>query len=220
MVSFKSFAAASIALAASFIHVDAAVAPTYPQPGAIQNVGQAFDITWNFMTGSNDNQTVLQNVAKGVKPTDLKYTYTAPAVDPNSAIYFFMFTGSKGDVAWTTRFGIAGADGKLTPEPEAKQPSGDAIPWGNGKLASGASGAAASSAAASSVPAAVESVNPTAAAVSSAAASASSGVAAVASTSSTPVAQAAASADSTSGASITKPVLTLVSAAVAGYFAF
>jgi hypothetical protein len=47
MVSFKSFAAASIALAASFIHVDAAVAPTFPQPGTVQNIGQTFDITWS-----------------------------------------------------------------------------------------------------------------------------------------------------------------------------
>jgi hypothetical protein len=132
-------------------------------------------------------------------------------------VFKMMITGSKGDVSWTTRFGIAGADGKLTTEPESKQPSGDAIPWGNGKLASGSGAAAAVSSAApasSSVVVAVESTNPTAAAVSSAVASAASSAA------STPVAQAAASADSTSGASITKPVLTLVSAAIAGYFAF
>ncbi|KAL9549715.1 hypothetical protein PS6_005921 [Mucor atramentarius] len=179
------------------------------------------------MTGSNDVQTKLQTVATKVPANQLKYSFVAPQVSPNSAIYFFMFTGSDGVSAWTTRFGIAGADGKLVAETEKTQPNGDAIPWGTGKLLSGA---AVSANASSSAPA---SVSVSSAASSASAASSSADIAvAVASTSgsvsaavtpaaTTPVpsvAQVVSNKDSNSAAMI-KPALTLVSAAVAAYFA-
>jgi hypothetical protein len=48
MVSIKTFLATSVALVAAFVNVEAAIAPAYPQPGAIQPEGQAFDITWSM----------------------------------------------------------------------------------------------------------------------------------------------------------------------------
>jgi hypothetical protein len=48
MVSIKTFLATSVALVAAFVNVEAAVSPSYPQPGAIQPEGQAFDITWSM----------------------------------------------------------------------------------------------------------------------------------------------------------------------------
>lgn len=133
-----------------------------------------------------------------------------------------MLLGSDGVSAWTTRFGIAGSDGKLATETNSTQPNGDAIPWGTGKLLSNAS---ASASASSSIPAtaASSSVAPAA----SAAASSADVVAAVASpsavesSSATPVpsvAQVVSNTNANSG-SMVKPALTLVSAAVAAYFA-
>ncbi|KAI8075883.1 uncharacterized protein B0P05DRAFT_546779 [Gilbertella persicaria] len=244
MVSAKTFIASSIAVAASFITVEAAVAPTYPSPGTIQTSGQAYDITWtfdgknasakyqiDFMTGSNDNQTVLYNVAKGVDPSLLKYSFVAPQVDPNSAIYFFMFTGDNGEYAWTTRFGIVAAAGQnLTAEPKQKQPNGDAIPWGNGKLAANATTAASVSGVVSSsaVAAASSSVVPVAsssaadAAATTTVATADSAVAAAAvaaASSSAPAVAQVAAKSNTSGVSMLKPALTLVSGLAAVYFA-
>ncbi|KAF1802204.1 hypothetical protein V8B55DRAFT_1477953 [Mucor lusitanicus] len=242
MVSIKTFLASSVALIVAFANVEAAVSPTYPSPGTIQIEGQSYDITWtfdgkdpkttytiDFMTGSNDVQTKLETVATKVPASQLKYSFVAPQVSPNSAIYFFMFTGSDGVSAWTTRFGIAGADGKLVAETEKTQPNGDAIPWGTGKLLSG--GAAAANASAASVPAtaSVSSVAPVASssAVSSSAdiaaavASSSASAAVVPAAATTPVpsvAQVVSNKDSSSAAMV-KPALTLVSAAVAAYFA-
>jgi hypothetical protein len=133
-----------------------------------------------------------------------------------------MLLGSDGVSAWTTRFGIAGSDGKLATETNSTQPNGDAIPWGTGKLLSNAS---ASASASSSIPAtaASSSVAPAA----SAAASSADVVAAVASpsavesSSATPVpsvAQVVSNTNANSG-SMVKPALTLVSAAAAAYFA-
>ncbi|KAI8382250.1 hypothetical protein BD560DRAFT_386079 [Blakeslea trispora] len=253
MISAKTFLASSIAIIASFITAEAAVAPTYPFPGTVQTSGQTYDITWtfdgknastkyqiDFMTGSNDKQTVLYNVAKGVDPSLLKYSYVAPEVNPNSAVYFFMFTGDNGEYSWTTRFGIVGAEGqKLTDEPEKKQPNGDAIPWGNGKLASNATSAVAaanatsaasiaaavvtssaapvvsSAAASSSVPVASSAASSAANAVTSAASSAVSAASSVA----VAAASTNASTKANSGVSMVKPAFTLASAAVAAYFA-
>ncbi|KAJ8661545.1 hypothetical protein O0I10_002812 [Lichtheimia ornata] len=130
------------------------MAPSYPDPGAIWTAGKQYQILWgddgkspsvneswtnfkiDFMTGDNANQTFLTNVAKdldGSKTTS--YTWTAPHVDPYSAIYFFMFTNAAGETAWTTRFGIVAKDGDtLVPEQEKTQSTGEKIPWGNGKL--------------------------------------------------------------------------------------
>ncbi|CAO0797971.1 unnamed protein product [Mucor circinelloides] len=240
MVSIKTFLASSVALIVAFANVEAAVSPTYPSPGTIQIEGQSYDITWtfdgkdpkttytiDFMTGSNDVQTKLQTVATKVPASQLKYSFVAPQVSPNSAIYFFMFTGSDGVSAWTTRFGIAGADGKLVAETEKTQPNGDAIPWGTGKLLSGAavsanasssvSASVAVSSAASSASAASSSAN-IAVAVASTSGSASAAVTPAATTPVPSVAQVVSNKDSSSAAMV-KPALTLVSAAVAAYFA-
>ncbi|KAI9356703.1 hypothetical protein BD770DRAFT_435799 [Pilaira anomala] len=236
MVSLKTFLSSSVALIAAFATVEAAVFPSYPFPGSIQNEGQTYDITWtfdgkhpsskytiDFMTGSNDVQYVLSNVANNVDPTALKYSFTTPQVSPNAAVYFFRFTGSEGDLAWTTRFGIVGADGKLVAEEEKIQPNGDKIPWGIGKLAGGASATGSN---ATSIAASVESSSsavlvPSAdAVVASAAESPAENVTNPPSASTTvpTIAQVnAASVTPDSGASNVKPVLTLVSAAIAGY---
>jgi hypothetical protein len=47
MVSIKSFITASAAILAAFATVEAAISPTYPQPGTIQTEGTAYDITWS-----------------------------------------------------------------------------------------------------------------------------------------------------------------------------
>ncbi|EIE87652.1 hypothetical protein RO3G_12363 [Rhizopus delemar RA 99-880] len=192
MVSFKTLVAAALAATIA----DAAIAPSYPQPGTIQVEGQSYDITWNFMTGSNTQQTVLKTIATDVPANRLKYPFVAPAVDPYSAIYFFMFTGSNGDQEWTTRFGIVpNANTNLTTEPQSTQPDGQAIPWGNGTLASNSttnSTAAVSSSSADIVAAAVSTPSETV----------------------IPVVQALAE---TSSGSVVKPMLSLVAAAaVAG----
>ncbi|CEP16387.1 hypothetical protein [Parasitella parasitica] len=227
MVSLKTFLTTSAALILAFVNVEAAVSPTYPSPGTIQIEGQTYDITWNFMTGSNDAQTKLESVATNVSASALKYTFVAPKVTPNAAIYFFMFTGSDGVSSWTTRFGIAGADGKLTKETESTQPNGDAIPWGTGKLVSSSDVANAN---ASSITPPVVPASSTANATSSSVASVAE--VAVADASSTTVqsstakpssavpvpsaAQVASKKDANSG-SMVKPSLALVSAAVAAY---
>ncbi|KAG1448975.1 hypothetical protein G6F46_011021 [Rhizopus delemar] len=205
MVSFKTLVAAALAATIA----DAAIAPSYPQPGTIQVEGQSYDITWtfdgkdanqtyqiDFMTGSNTQQTVLKTIATDVPANRLKYPFVAPAVDPYSAIYFFMFTGSNGDQEWTTRFGIVpNANTNLTTEPQSTQPDGQAIPWGNGTLASNSttnSTAAVSSSSADIVAAAVSTPSETV----------------------IPVVQALAE---TSSGSVVKPMLSLVAAAaVAG----
>ncbi|KAG1404217.1 hypothetical protein G6F60_004495 [Rhizopus arrhizus] len=206
MVSFKTLVVAALAATIA----DAAIAPSYPQPGTVQVVGQSYDITWtfdgkdanqtyqiDFMTGSNTQQTVLKTIATDVPANRLKYSFVAPAVHPYSAIYFFMFTGSNGDQEWTTRFGIVpNANTNLTAEPESTQPDGQAIPWGNGTLAS----------------------NSTTNSTASSAVSSSADVVAAAASAPTetlvPIVQALAE---TSSGSIVKPMLSFVAAGVAGY---
>jgi hypothetical protein len=48
-------------------------------------------------------------------------------------------------LAWTTRFGITGEDGKLEKPENAIQPDGTKIPWGVGKLAASENAASPSS---------------------------------------------------------------------------
>ncbi|KAI8060896.1 hypothetical protein BC940DRAFT_311090 [Gongronella butleri] len=200
---------AATALVASSFTAEATMAPSYPSPGTTWKEGQQYTILWaddgtspsiaqgwksfkiDFMTGDNNNQTFLENVASNLDGTAISnYTWTAPAVNPHSAIYFFMFTNSAGQMAWTTRFGITGADGQLTAPAHATQPTGEKIPWGTGALvAGGASNSTASSAAASSAPAS-----------SSAAASGSASV------SSSGSAAAASSSTKSGAATLTRPV--------------
>lgn len=47
MVSIKSLLTTSAAIIATFVTVEAAVAPTYPSPGTVQTQGTAYDITWS-----------------------------------------------------------------------------------------------------------------------------------------------------------------------------
>ncbi|KAI9312844.1 hypothetical protein BX666DRAFT_1982485 [Dichotomocladium elegans] len=174
---FKTFLSTAAAVAALVSSATASMAPTYPSPGTVWTSGQEYTLTWTddstapdfasgwtnfkiqFMTGSNLNQTVLSTVATDLDATKISsYTWTAPEVDPNSAIYFFMYTNADGVAAWTTRFGIvAKAGDALVPETETVQPDGPAIPWGNGKLAKSvaapAAGASASASASAVAPA-------------------------------------------------------------------
>ncbi|CAO3642595.1 unnamed protein product [Mucor fragilis] len=141
-------------VASSFCYyVHANMAPNYPEPGTIWKSGQSYEITWfndkqsppmekswnkfkiDFMTGDNNSQKFLKNVARGLDAKTVKsFNWTAPEVEPHAAVYFLMFTNEKGQNAWTTRFGIAGPDGKLVKPENAVQPDGAKIPWGVGKL--------------------------------------------------------------------------------------
>ncbi|KAJ9476469.1 hypothetical protein PHBOTO_000136 [Pseudozyma hubeiensis] len=130
-----------------------------------------------FMTGSNQNMTELYTVATGVDGTSMgagKLLWTAPNVSPNSAIYFFQFTHDGQDPTWTTRFAIADSTGSVTSPPYAKQPEGPAIPWGLGRIVSGAASAASQSSSSSSSATASGSVAAASTSASSSAASASS----------------------------------------------
>ncbi|CDH49010.1 hypothetical protein RO3G_01770 [Lichtheimia corymbifera JMRC:FSU:9682] len=214
---FNTLVTTTAAIAALASSVSAVIAPSYPSPGTVWTAGKEYTITWkddgqkpdlqtawtnfkiDFMTGDNLNQTVLTNVASGLDATKISsYKWTAPQVDPYSAVYFFMFTNDKGDSAWTTRFGIVAKDGdSLVPESEKTQPDGSDIPWGNGQLAGDASSSNnASDAASSSAAPASSSV----AAASSSAAPASSSAASAASesASSSPSASSGASESSSS----------------------
>lgn len=101
-----------------------------------------------FMTGSNQNMTELYTVATGIDGTTSgagQLGWTAPNVSPNANIYFFQFTHNGQDPTWTTRFPIADASGAVTAAPFARQPEGPAIPWGNGRIVSGAAAVSSSS---------------------------------------------------------------------------
>ncbi|KAI9489445.1 hypothetical protein BDB00DRAFT_842944 [Zychaea mexicana] len=172
---FKSFISTSTAVMAFVSGIAATMAPNYPGPGTIWTAGKQYTLTWaddgsspsmnetwtnfkiDFMTGDNTNMVLLENVASGLDAsTASSYTWTAPQVDPYSAVYFFQYTNDAGAAAWTTRFAIVAQDGDTpTAEPQQTQPGGEAIPWGTGKLASGvaASSSAASSPAVESSPA-------------------------------------------------------------------
>lgn len=47
------------------------------------------------MTGEDDDQILLTNIAENVKGDAMKYKYTVPEVAPHSPIYFLMFTSGK-----------------------------------------------------------------------------------------------------------------------------
>ncbi|GAA5796852.1 hypothetical protein EDC94DRAFT_655412 [Helicostylum pulchrum] len=139
--------------------VVADMAPNYPEPGTIWKSGTEYEISWfddkkapsiskawtnfkiDFMTGDNNNQRFLKNVARDLDASQLdSINWTAPVVKPHSAIYFLMFTNEKGDNAWTTRFAITDEEEKLTKPQHAAQPDGAKIPWGVGRMVSDAKG--------------------------------------------------------------------------------
>ncbi|KAI9302890.1 hypothetical protein BJ944DRAFT_269236 [Cunninghamella echinulata] len=153
---FSKLIIAATALLASSAIVDANMAPSYPSPGTVWKAGQQYEILWgddgqspnmatgwknfkiDFMTGDNIQQVFITNVASNLDATKAtKFAWTAPEVAPYSAVYFFKFTNTAGDSAWTTRFGITGADGQLVAPEHATQPGGEKIPWGVGALANG-----------------------------------------------------------------------------------
>ncbi|RCI01943.1 hypothetical protein CU098_007126 [Rhizopus stolonifer] len=134
--------------------VCANMAPNYPEPGTVWKTGKQYTITWfddkqsphmkkswknfkiDFMTGDNDNQKFLQNVATNLDASKTNsFNWTAPEVEPHASVYFLMFTN--GENAWTTRFGITGPEGKLDKPEHSTQPDGASIPWGVGKLVGG-----------------------------------------------------------------------------------
>ncbi|KAI8333719.1 hypothetical protein BC941DRAFT_336525, partial [Chlamydoabsidia padenii] len=136
--------------------VKANMSPSNPEPGTVWTAGKEYEITWdnteptinatwkNFridlMTGEDNDQVLLTNIAENVRGDEMKYNYTAPQVDPPAPIYFLMFTNEDGEFAWSTRFAIVGQDGKQQVPEQAVQPTGEKIPWGVGKLvADGAS---------------------------------------------------------------------------------
>ncbi|SAM59581.1 uncharacterized protein UBRO_01064 [Ustilago bromivora] len=133
-----------------------------------------------FMTGSNQNMTELYTVATGIDGTTSgagQLGWTAPKVSPNANIYFFQFTHNGQDPTWTTRFPIADASGAVTAAPFARQPEGPAIPWGNGRIVSGAAAVSSSSSnSSSSTASASGSAAAASASVSSGVASANSSV--------------------------------------------
>ncbi|CAO3678631.1 hypothetical protein G6F70_007195 [Rhizopus microsporus] len=135
----------------SFQYIHADMAPSYPEPGTVWKAGHQYEIVWeddhhgsmnawkkfriDFMTGDNDHQRFLMNVARNLDATKTtSFNWTAPTVSPAAPIYFFMFTNDKGENAWTTRFGITGEDGKLAKPQYTTQPDGSKIPWGVGKI--------------------------------------------------------------------------------------
>ncbi|KAF8957128.1 hypothetical protein BDZ97DRAFT_1924862 [Flammula alnicola] len=143
--------AALLALAAPLI-ARADVTPLTPAPGDTFNEGAPCLITWGgdststtawknmaieLMSGDNLNMNHITTVATGQDGTVAgSFTYTCPAVTPNSAIYFYQFTAPQAkNTTWTGRFIIASATGQSTPPANPTQPgSNAAIPWGIGAL--------------------------------------------------------------------------------------
>jgi len=139
------------ALLASSVLVLADPNPSTPGPGAVYNSGAQCPIAWaadstgawktmniQLMTGDNLNMIPLTSVATvdGTSVSSNTFSWTCPEVIPNAAIYFYQFTSpAANNTLWTTRFAIASDTGVTTPAPNATQPDGKAIPWGDGKLA-------------------------------------------------------------------------------------
>lgn len=143
---------ALLAFVAPFL-VRADVSPTEPAPGDIFNEGSPCTITWGgdtnsttnwknmaiqLMAGSNLAMEPMTTVATNQDGTvSGTFTFTCPAVTPNSAIYFYQFTApATSGIAWTGRFTIASANGQSTPPANSNQPgTNQPIPWGNASLA-------------------------------------------------------------------------------------
>ncbi|KAL0076786.1 hypothetical protein J3Q64DRAFT_1840633 [Phycomyces blakesleeanus] len=165
MVFANTLLATSALIMAAFSSVQASIAPSYPSPGTVWTEGKEYEILWaddgtspslssgwsnftiDFMTGDNLQQTRLSTVATGLNGAKASsYKWTAPTVTPHAAIYFFMFTNGADGSAWTTRFGIVGADGALAEPTNSTQSDGSKIPWGTGSLAKGSSSESSSTA--------------------------------------------------------------------------
>ncbi|KAJ1030015.1 hypothetical protein NDA16_000928 [Ustilago loliicola] len=206
--------ASSIVAMPSLVERQTAGAASAPSPltPSSTNEGTPLMIQWDtttnqawksmevkFMTGSNQNMTELYTVATGIDGTSSgagRLLWTAPNVAPNANIYFFQFTHNGQDPTWTTRFPIADDSGAVTAAPFARQPEGPAIPWGNGRIVSGAAAASSSSNSSSASASASGLTAAASASTSSAVASASSSVAAAASSASSAVSSAVSSATS------------------------
>ncbi|CAO3617051.1 unnamed protein product [Cunninghamella blakesleeana] len=150
MVSHLSFLFVTLGLTSMMVNAN--MAPSYPEPGTVWEEGKEYEVVWdndsnepnlseswnNFridlMTGDDDKQIFITNVASNLTGTALKYKYSVPSVEPHAPVYFLMFTSETGENAWTTRFAIVGQDGKQDVPENAIQPNGAKIPWGVGKL--------------------------------------------------------------------------------------
>jgi hypothetical protein len=191
---FSSFSLA-VLLAASIYLVRADVNPSTPNTA---NAGSTCVVQWSadtnstsnwanmtieLMTGSNFDMVFMTTVSTDLDGTkDGQFSWTCPQVDPYSAIYFYQFV-SPSEVTnpqWTTRFTIASSSGATTTPTNAKQPNGDAIPWGTGALVDAVAVAPPSFAA--DVPSGVVTASTVAAASSSSSSAASSASVAVSKT--------------------------------------
>ncbi|PIL37137.1 hypothetical protein GSI_00829 [Ganoderma sinense ZZ0214-1] len=133
----------------------ASFTPTAPGPGDSFAAGSSCTTKWIpdtpggkwtdfaifLMTGSNNNMTRLATVVSGLDGTDQSrslYSWPCPEVDPYSPIYFYQFTNRADmqDSQWTTRFTITSASGSSEKPEYDKQPNGDPVPWGEGRLVS------------------------------------------------------------------------------------
>lgn len=125
------------------------------QPGPLTPLavpeGQPCTITWTadatgkwtqtniqLMSGDNDNMVPLTTIATvdTTAAAATTYSWTCPDVTIYAAIYFYQFSHSTepDNLIWTTRFAIESAAGATVPAPNATQPDGSAIAWGNGQL--------------------------------------------------------------------------------------
>ncbi|EJD00990.1 uncharacterized protein FOMMEDRAFT_29778 [Fomitiporia mediterranea MF3/22] len=126
--------------------------PTTPGPNETYTAGSSCNISWavdtsgtwknvtiDLMSGSNNNMSLVKNVASALDGTDKSltpYSWKCPEVDPYSAIYFYQFTNGD-DIStrtWTTRFTIASSSNKTVAPENPSQPNGDSIPWGIGHI--------------------------------------------------------------------------------------
>jgi len=97
--------------------------------------GEWTDCTIILKSGSNLAMTVVTTVVSEIDCSTIgTYTWTVPDVTPTSAIYFLEFDAPGQNATWTTRFAIASTTDTTVAPANAKQPDGEAIPWGTGKL--------------------------------------------------------------------------------------
>jgi len=152
------FAAASLVALALASSVFADPSPLTPPTGI---EGQNCVISWTpdttgtwtetvieLMTGANEDMVHLTTVTTvdTTSSAATSFTWICPQVTLHSAVYFYQLSHASNatDLVWTTRWGIAGADGQLTPPPNATQPvTNAAIPWGTGYLVDAADSTAA-----------------------------------------------------------------------------
>ncbi|KAL5530563.1 hypothetical protein ACEPAF_6821 [Sanghuangporus sanghuang] len=137
--------------------VSAQVQPTTPGPNETYTAGANCAIAWvpdssgswtnvtiDLMSGSNNNMSLVTNVATGLDGTDktlTPFSWTCPEVNPYSTIYFYQLTNGD-DIstrAWTTRFTIASPSNETEPAENPQQPDGESVPWGIGRLINGKS---------------------------------------------------------------------------------